>query len=57
MALMQVMIYKEQLYNVVVKEKKRINKNRSLFDGPIFSSMWYCDDDTTNQDEYVYTFN
>lgn len=33
MALMQVMIYREQLYNVKVKEKKKENKNRILFEG------------------------
>lgn len=37
MALMQVMIYKEQLHNLTVKEKVKINKNRILFEGPIFA--------------------
>lgn len=46
MALMQVMIYREQLYNVKVKEKKKENKNRVLFEGPIFTQEWYRDDDT-----------
>ena len=32
MALMQVMIYREQLYNVVVKKKKKINRRCSLMD-------------------------
>lgn len=56
-ALIQVMIYREQLYNVVVKEKKKTNKSRLLFDGPIFAQdLWY--DDTMNQvEEDVYTFN
>lgn len=35
MALMQVMIYREQLYNVVVKKKEKENKQKMLFDGPI----------------------
>ena len=57
MSLIQVMIYREQLYNVVVKEKKKQNKSRLLFDGPIFSQdMWY-DDTMYNVDENVYTFN
>lgn len=46
MALMQVMIYREQLYNVKVREKKKENKNRVLFEGPIFTQEWYRDDDT-----------
>ena len=55
-SLIQVMIYREQLYNVVVKEKKKQNKSRLLFDGPIFSDeLWY--DDTYNHvEEDVYTF-
>lgn len=44
MALIQVMIYREQLFNVVVKEKEKENKNRLLFDGPIFSQSWFNDD-------------
>lgn len=45
MALMQVMIYREQLYNVKVKEKKKENKNRILFEGPIFTQEWFHDDE------------
>ena len=57
MALIQVMIYREQLYNIVVKEKKRQNKSRLLFDGPIFSQEAWYDDTMYNVDENVYTFN
>ena len=57
MALIQVMIYREQLYNVVVKEKKKQNKSRLLFDGPIFSQDTWYDDTMYNVDENVYTFN
>ena len=57
MSLIQVMIYREQLYNVVVKEKKRQNKSRLLFDGPIFSQDAWYDDTMYNVDENVYTFN
>lgn len=46
MALMQVMIYREQLYNVKVKEKKKENKNRVLFEGPIFTQEWFHDDES-----------
>ena len=37
MSLIQVMIYREQLFNIVVKEKEKENKARVLFEGPIFS--------------------
>lgn len=57
-ALFQIMIYREQLYNVVVKEKKKINKERLLFDGPLFTNeSWSYDDNSTQVDEDVYTFN
>ena len=57
MALMQIMIYREQLYNVVVKEKKKQNKSRLLFDGPIFNEDSWYDDTMNNVEEDVYTFN
>lgn len=44
MSLTQVMIYREQLYNVKVKEVKEENKRRVLFDGPIFTQEWFRDD-------------
>lgn len=57
MALMQVMIYREQLYNIVVKEKKKSNRERLLFDGPLFSTEVYYDDSAFHVEEDVYTFN
>lgn len=57
MALIQVMIYREQLYNIVVKEKKKQNKSRLLFDGPIFNEDSWYDDIVNNVEEDVYTFN
>lgn len=57
MALMQVMIYREQLFNVVVKEKEKENKNRLLFDGPIFAQNWFDDESPIKfNDDNVYTF-
>lgn len=58
MALMQVMIYREQLYNIVVKEKTKENKARVLFEGPIFSQNWFRDDEPTIRfdNDNVYTF-
>lgn len=58
MALMQVMIYREQLYNVVVKKKEKENKQKMLFDGPIFAQSWFNDDTPRvfSNDDNVYTF-
>ena len=58
MALMQVMIYREQLYNVVVKKKEKENKQKILFDGPIFAQSWFNDDTPRvfSNDDNVYTF-
>lgn len=41
MAFMQVMIYREQLYNLQIKEKKEIERNISLFDRPLFQKESY----------------
>lgn len=54
MALTQVMIYREQLYNVKVKEVKKENKNRILFEGPIFTQSWFRDDDTDDLKAYMF---
>ena len=57
MSLMQVMIYREQLYNIIVKEKEKVNKDRLLFDGPIFAQDWFDDDYRPAEfDDHVYTF-
>ena len=48
MALTQLMIYREQLYNVKVKEIKKENRYRVLFDGPIFTQEWFHDDEITD---------
>lgn len=51
MALTQVMIYREQLYNVKVKEVKKENRNRVLFNGPIFTQQWFRDDEMADNIE------
>lgn len=56
MALLQVMIYREQLYNVVVKEKEKINKQRLLFDGPIFAQYQSNTPKINFYNDNVYTF-
>ena len=56
-ALIQVMIYREQLHNVVVKNNTEENKKRVLFDGPIFSQGQYDDDQLAASNELpTYTF-
>ena len=47
---------REQLYNLKVKEKKKENRDRVLFDGPIFTQEWYHDDDITNDNIEAYMF-
>ncbi len=54
MALTQVMIYREELYNVKVKEVKKENKQRVLFEGPIFTQEWFRDDGTNNTETYMF---
>ena len=59
MSYMQLMIYLEQLRNIQVKTKEKLNKQRLLFDGPIFAQSW---DDTelangTVIEDNVYTFS
>ena len=56
MALIQLMIYREQLYHIVVKKKEEVNKNRVLFDGPIFAQSWFDDGPKRDFEDNVYTF-
>lgn len=57
MAMMQVMIYREQLYNLKIKEKKQENKKRVLFEGPLFTHSWFDDDQLPSfVEDNVYTF-
>lgn len=55
-ALFQIMIYREQLYNLKVKEKKKENRNRVLFEGPIFTQEWFHDDGNVNNNIEAYMF-
>ena len=59
MAMMQLMIYREQLFNVTVKEKEKANKSRLLFDGPIFAQGWGESElsDGAVVEDNVYTFS
>ena len=49
MAFMMVMIYLQELHNVHVKEKKKIERNNRLFDTPIFSEAWFESKGSTSQ--------
>ena len=53
-SLAQLMIYREELYNVKVKEIKKENRERVLFDGPIFTQEWFRDDGTNNLEAYMF---
>ena len=57
MALLQLMIYREELHNVVIKSHEQENKNRMLFDGPIFAQNWEDEKPNSIPDNNVYTFN
>lgn len=58
MALMQVMIYRQELINHKVKQINDEHKKISLFNGPIFSqSGGYYDDSTEINQTNVITFN
>lgn len=57
MALIQVMIYREQLYNLQIKDKEKEEKRMGLFDKPIFSDTWFSGDDTPNDTQtQIYMF-
>ena len=59
MSYMQLMIYLEQLRNIQVKTKEKLNKQRLLFDGPIFAQGWGESElsDGTVVEDNVYTFS
>nr|UWI38659.1 MAG: Hom-end-associated Hint [Bacteriophage sp.] len=61
MSMIQLMIYKEQLYNTQVKQKQEIEKKQRLFDVPIFTDKWFEQDtsDSTNKlfDSNILTFS
>ena len=44
MAFLQIMIYREQLYNVQVKNKEKVEKKMTLFDKPLFSNRTDTDE-------------
>lgn len=56
MALTQIMIYREELYKVKVKEVNKKEKQRLLFSGPLFITDYSYDDSYNQADEDVYTF-
>lgn len=61
MAMIQLMIYREQLYTSQVKQKQEVERNQRLFDLPIFTDKWFEQDtsDSTNKlfDSNILTFS
>lgn len=56
-ALCMVMIYREELYQIRVKDAKEQNKKVELFDMPLFSAQWWqAEDDTGIQGDDIPTF-
>ena len=56
MSLMQVMIYREQLYNTKVNKVDEQDKMQVIFDGPIFSQYQTYDDTPGYVEDNVFTF-
>lgn len=54
MALMQIMIYREQLYTQQVKIKAEDEKKQRLFDTPIFTSSWYNQESVSPQANKIF---
>lgn len=50
MALVQLMIYKEDLYDTKVKQIKKEEKDKRLFELPIFSEAWFNNSDEVEPD-------
>ena len=56
MSLIQVMIYREQLYNTKVNKVDEEDKMQVIFDGPIFSQYQMYDDTPGYVEDNVFTF-
>ena len=55
-ALCMVMIYREELYQVRVKDAKEQNKKVELFDMPLFSAQWWQTEDDVGTKDDIPTF-
>lgn len=55
-ALIMVMIYREQLHNLKVKEVKEEVRKQRVFDLPLFTDEWFNSDNQRIDDTPVYTF-
>ena len=56
-ALCMTMIYREELYEIKIKESKEINKEVELFDQPLFSNSWWSDETNYAQEDIpTFTF-
>jgi hypothetical protein len=55
-ALMMVLIYKQQLHNTFVKQKEKDIRKNNLFDRPLFSKDWFETRSGDFSNEKVFTF-
>lgn len=55
-ALIMVMIYREQLHNLKVKEIKENVRKQRVFDVPLFSNSWFNDTSGIEDNIPVFTF-
>lgn len=56
MSMLQVMIYREQLYNNKIEQVTEETKKQALFDGPIFLNYQWYDDTPSYVEDNVFTF-
>ena len=50
------MIYREELYEIKIKESKDNNKQVELFDLPLFGNSWWDDNNGAQDDIPTFTF-
>ena len=55
-ALCMTMIYREELYEIKIKESKDNNKQVELFDLPLFGNSWWDDNNGVQDDIPTFTF-
>lgn len=56
MAFMILMLYRLQLHNLHVKEKKDIERETRIFDKPLFTKNWFEDSDNTSNNNNIKTY-
>lgn len=56
MAFMILMLYRLQLHNLHVKEKKEVERETRIFDKPLFTKNWFEDSDNTDNNNNIKTY-